>query len=274
MNIHPTAVVDPAAQIAADVEIGPYAVIEADTQIGPGCVIGAHAVIRRYTIMGDNNFVDCSAVLGGYPQDLKFDPKMISYLRIGDGNTFRECITINRATVENGSTTVGNNTYWMNHAHAGHDVTVGNNVILPSNTQIGGHARIDDGAILPANGNIHQFCWVGRKVMFQGGAQTSMHIPPFVICADVNNVVSLNVVGLKRDPNISDEDRRQIKEAFAITYRQGLGMAKIIERLEACTDFGVPASQFRDFVKEVFDAQPPYKRGLCPRLGRISGRRG
>lgn len=274
MSIHPTAIVDSSARIADDAEIGAYAIVEADTEIGSGSKIRPHAVIRRYTIMGKNNIVDSSTVLGGEPQDLKFDPDMVSYLRIGDGNIFRECVTINRATKEGSSTTVGNNTYWMNHAHAGHDVTIGSNVIMPSNTQVAGHSRIDDGAILPANGNIHQFCWVGKKVMFQGGAQVSMHVPPFVLCAMDNNVVGLNVVGLKRDPNISDEDRKQIKEAFEITYRSGLPLEKAVEQLDACSEWEPAACEFRQFVKDVFIAQPPYKRGLCPRLGRLAGRRG
>lgn len=274
MSIHPTAIIDPTAQLGDDIEVGPYAIIEGDTVIGNGCVIRPHAVIRRYTIMGDRNFVDSGVVIAGDPQDLKFDRDMVSYVRIGNDNTFKEYVTINRATVDGGATVVGDNNYWMCYGHAGHDVTVCNNVIVAPNCQIGGHSTIHDGAILPANGNIHQFCWIGRKVMFQGGAQTSMHLPPYVIVADVNNVVGLNAVGLKRDPNISAEDITQIKEAFSITYRQGHNKAEVLHRLDACKDWGDAADEFRQFVHKVTQAQRPYNRGLCPKLSRISGRRG
>ena len=272
-KIHPTAVVGPSAKLADDVEIGPFAIVEENVEIGPGTVVRPHAVIRRFTTLGANNYVDSFVVLGGEPQDYKFDADSETFLRIGDNNTFREGVTISRATTPGESTTVGSNTYWMANSHAGHDCTIHDNVILANGGNVAGHCTIGRGAILPANGNIHQFVWIGEKVMFQGCAQVSMHVPPFVMCAQDNNVVTLNAVGLRRSPEISDQDRLQIKEAFNLTYRSNLTPAQALEKMNAHADWGAAASRFRQFINDAINAEKPFKRGLCPHLSRIGARR-
>ena len=272
-KIHPTAVVDPGAEIGEDVEIGAFAVVEGDVSIGQGTVLRPHAVVRKYTTLGKGNLVDSFAVLGGHPQDYKFDPDRVSYLKIGDGNTFREGVTISRATTENQATIVENNTFWFANSHAGHDCHIHDNVILVNGTLVAGHCTIGKGAILPANGTIHQFCWIGEKVMFQGLAGVSMHVPPYVMCADINKVTSLNSVGLRRSQEISDEERRQVKEAFKITYRSGLSTTGALEKMDECTDWGEAPSKFREFIRRVVNAEAPFNRGLCPRVSRIESRK-
>lgn len=272
-NIHPTAVVDPSAIIAEDVEIGPFAVVEADVKIGSGTVLRSHSVVRQYTEMGSGNVVDSFAVLGGLPQDYKFDPSQETYLKIGDGNIFREGVTVNRATGEGEATVVGNNNYWFANSHAGHNVTIGNQIVLVNGVLVAGHATIGDRVILPSNGGIHQFCWVGEGVMFQGKAGASMHVPPYVLCSEINCIVALNSVGLRRRDDISNEDYRQVKEAFNLVYRSGLGLQQAIEQMDACSDWGVAAGKFRDFVRNVYNAEPPFDRGLCPKLSRVKNRR-
>lgn len=272
-KIHPTAVVDPSARLADDVEIGPHAIVEADVEIGAGTVLRPHSIVRRFTTMGANNYVDSFVVLGGEPQDYKFDSKLETFLRIGENNTFREGVTISRATTLGQATTVGNETYWMANSHAGHDCEIHDNVILANGCNLAGHCTIGRGSILPANGNTHQFVWIGEMVMCQGGAQMGMHVPPFVICAQDNNVVTLNAIGLRRSPEISDEDRKQIKEAFALTYRSSLTPTRALEKMDACTDWGRAAGKFRQFIHDALAAEPPFKRGLCPHLSRIGSRR-
>ena len=273
-RIHPTAVVAPEAKLAEDVEVGPYCVVEKDVEIGAGTVLRSHVVLRRYTTLGSDNRVEPFVVLGGDPQDLKFNPDQVSYLRIGDGNVFREGVTISRATGQDHETVVGNRTYWFANSHAGHNARIGDEVILINGALVGGHCTIGRGAILPANGTVHQFTWVGEKVMFQGVASAGMHVPPYVMCAQINNVVSLNSVGLRRSEEISPEDLRQIREAFAITYRSGLKLQEALEKMDACTDWGAAAGRFREFVRKVLSAKVPYNRGLCPHLSRISTRHG
>jgi UDP-N-acetylglucosamine acyltransferase len=263
-KVHPTAIVHASAQLAEDVEVGPYCVIESDVSIGPRCVLRAGAAVRRYTTMGADNVVDTGCVLGGEPQDLKFSPSTVSYLRIGEGNVFREHVTISRATTPGNATVVGDRTYWMAGAHAGHDSTVESDAILVNGSAIAGHATVGRGAILSAHGVVHQFCWVGERVMVRGNGGATMHVPPYVMIANMNQVVGLNVVGLRRAKDITDQDRAQIKEAFGITYRSGLPMTKALVRMDACQDWGEAALRFREFVRRVLAAKKPYNRGLIP----------
>ena len=180
-KIHATAVVDETAKLGDDVEIGAFAVIESNVEIGAGTIIRPHAIIRRYTTMGKGNYVDSFTSLGGEPQDYKFDPNEVSYLRIGDKNIFREGVTISRATGDGNATTVGNGTFWMATSHAGHNAVIGDNVIFVNCSAVAGHVTVGRGTILPAHGAIHQFVWIGEKVMFQGGACASSHVPPYLM---------------------------------------------------------------------------------------------
>jgi UDP-N-acetylglucosamine acyltransferase len=256
--------VHPSAQLAEDVEIGPYCLIEADVQIGPGTVVRDHAVVRRYTSLGKGNFVDAFVVLGGEPQDLKFSPQTVSYLRIGDENVFREGVTISRATGEGNATIVGHRTYWMTGAHAGHNAVIGDQAILTNHCAVAGHVTLGPRVILSINAAVHQFCWIGELVMCQGNAGLSMHVPPYVMCADgINHVIGLNVVGLRRAPDITELDRRQIRQAFELTYRRRLSRQQALEAMDAHTDWGKAADKFRQFVRKVFGAAKPYNRGLC-----------
>jgi UDP-N-acetylglucosamine acyltransferase len=263
-KIHPTAIVHPGAQLAEDVEIGPYCLVESDVQIGAGTVLRDHVVVRRYTTLGKGNFVDAFVALGGEPQDLKFDPQTVSFLRIGDDNIFREGVTISRATGQGQATIVGHKTYWMVHAHAGHNTVVGDQAILTNNCAVAGHVTLGPRVILSANVLVHQFCWIGEMVMIQGNVGLSMHVPPYVMCGDgVNHVIGLNVVGLRRAPDITDADRRQIREAFTLTYRSGLNREQALQALDAHTEWGPAAAKFREFVRKVYAAAKPYNRGLC-----------
>ncbi len=270
-TIHPTAQVDSSAVLADDVEVGPFSLVEPDVTIGPGTVLRSHVVIRRHTTLGAGNLVDSFAVLGGPPQDYKFDPSQVSYLKIGNGNIFREGVTVNRATGEGAATVVGDNTYWFANSHAGHNTEIRDRAILVNGTLVGGHSTVGSRAILGANGAIHQFCRIGERVMFQGGAMVGMHVPPYVLCAEVNKVISLNAVGLRRSDDMTDEDRKQIKEAFNLVYRCGHSLEEAIEKMDACADWGKAAGAFREFVRKAADAAPPFDRGLCPHMPRARG---
>lgn len=262
-KIHPTAIVDPSARLADDVDIGPYCVVEADVVISAGTVLRSHAIVRRYTTLGEGNFVDSFVVLWGEPQDLKFNRHGRTFLVIGDRNVFRENVTISRATTDGTATTVGSRTYWMAGSHAGHNATIEDEVILVNNASIAGHATIHRGAILSGNVLIHQFVWVGDRCMSQGMAAVSMHVPPYCMFAGPNTVVSLNTVGLRRAPEITEADRQQLKLLFDVTYRKGLSIQEALERMNAMNDLGAPGRRFREFVHKVVHAEKPYRRGLC-----------
>jgi UDP-N-acetylglucosamine acyltransferase len=272
-TIHPTAIVDPSAIIADSTEIGAYAIVEADCTIGAGTVLRSHAIVRRYTSLGEGNVVDSFVTLGGEPQDLKFDAKQVSFLKIGDRNTFREGVTISRATGEGLTTTVGNDNYWMANTHAGHNATIGNNVIMANGTLIAGHATIGDACVFGGCASVHQFVWIGQRVMLQGFAGISMHVPPFVICTQTNHISSLNSVGLRRAEGITVEDRAEVKEAFRLTYRCDLTPTKALAAMDEHTEWGSPAVEFREFVRKAIHAEKPHQRGLIPRLDRLASRR-
>lgn len=266
-RIHPTAVVDPSAELADDVEIGAYAVVEDHVKIGRGTVLRSHAVVRRYTMLGEGNLVDSFAVLGGEPQDYKFDPRQVSYLRIGDRNIFREGVTISRGTGEGTETRVGNGTYWMANSHAGHNCVIGDGVVFPNGALAAGHCTIENRVIMPGNGGLHQFVWVGELCMFQAGTLIGMHAPPFCLLAQDNNIVGLNVVGMRRAKDLTEDDRRDVKEAFSLLYRSGLTPTAALAEMDQRT-FGPAGTKFREFVRKALAAEKPYNRGLLPHLQR------
>lgn len=264
-RIHPTAIVDDSVRLGDDVEIGAYCIVEGDVSIGDSSVLRPHAIIRRHTTLGSGNYVDSYAVLGGDPQDYKFDRKTVSYLRIGDDNVFREGVTISRATGAEMATVVGNGTYWMTNSHAGHNAVVADRVILANGAALAGHSEVGAGSVLSAGALLHQFCWMGDMVMAQGNAAMSMHCPPYLIMSlPINNIAGLNIVGLKRAPHITAEDRKQIREAFRLTYRCGQSPTKALAQMDACTDWGEPADKFRQFIRRILSAQGVNKRGMSP----------
>jgi len=263
-KIHPTAIVDPSAELDGTVEIGPYAVVEGDVKIGAGTVLQAHVVIHSHTEVGCNNQIHPFVVLGGGPQDYGHKPGTVSYVKIGDNNVLREGVTINRATGEGNVTVIGNNTMWMATSHAGHNAVVADNVVCANGVALAGYSEIGARAILSGGVMIHQFTWIGDMVMTQGMAGASCHVPPYCLLAEgINVLIGLNSVGLRRSEHISREDHKQIKEAFNLTYRSHLPKSRILEKMDACTDWGRAAGKFRDFIHKVVDAEKPYRRGLC-----------
>jgi len=263
-KIHKTAVVDELARIADDVEIGPYCIVEADTEIGPGTRLLSHAVVRRYTTIGAGNVLHAGAVLGGEPQDYKFLPETKSYLRVGDCNVFREGVTISRATTPGGATSIGSHTLWMANSHCGHDSQVGDHVIMTNSAVLAGHVKVADRCMLSAYAGVHQFCWVGSLVLFQGGVIATMHVPPFVLLGNrANCVAGLNVVGMRR-AGLTPQEREEIQHAFRIVYRSGLTMSRAISELQALSNPGRYAGEFLGFLVEAHSAPKPFNRGIIP----------
>ena len=179
---NPLSYIHPGAKIGANCTIEPFVYIDDNVVIGDNCHIMAHASILSGTRMGNNNRVFHGAVVGGIPQDLKFVGEDTT-LEIGDNNTIRENVTLNRGTASKGKTVIGNNNLFMENCHIGHDSVVGSNCIIGNSTKIAGEVNIDDFAILSACVLVHQFCHLGGHIMVQGGSKVSMDIPPYVIAA-------------------------------------------------------------------------------------------
>ena len=243
MSIHPTAIIDPAAQIGTDVEIGPYVVISGGAVIGDKCTIQAHAVIEGLVKMGNENFVGYGAIIGAAPQDLTFDPKTKSSVEIGNRNTIREYCTVHRGTMEGSATTIGDENFLMAGNHLGHNCTLGNGVVMANDCLLAGHVRIDDRAFIGGGSRFHQGIRMGRLVMAEG--RFTQNLPPFLSAAK-NEVYGFNVIGMRR-ANFSGAERDEIKRAFKLLYRSGLNTKQALEKA-AETEFGPIGREFFEFV--------------------------
>lgn len=249
-GIHETAIIHPSAVIGKDVTVGPYAVIDENTEIGDGCVIGAHVTIHPYTKIGKNCrfFPGCS--IGAVPQDLKFVGEK-TYTIIGDGGTFRECCTVNRAVGEGNETRIGNNILMMAYTHVAHNCIVGNNVIMSNVATLAGHVIVEDRAVIGGLSAVHQFCKIGRNVMIGGMARVNQDVPPFMICAgDPAFVSGLNSVGLSR-AGMPVEERSELKKAFRIIYRSGLSLQEAISTMEQELSSSEPIEHLLRFLRNV-----------------------
>lgn len=270
-RIHPSADVHASAVLHHGVDIGP------GCRVGPNCVIGARTVLRHgsvvwaHTTLGEDNLLHPFAVLGGDPQDKAFNESKPGRLVVGDRNIFREYSNISRSTIPKDAdpesippTIIGHGNFFMVGAHAGHNAVVGDNCILVNYASIAGHTRLGDGVVMSAFTNVHQFCRVGDMAMFQGGAGLSMHAPPFVMLMAPNNIVAgLNRVGLRRNPNITHEDRLQVRDAFRIMYRSARGRP-LLDRLAECETMtlGPAAAKFVKAFRDSLDDKPPRRRGV------------
>jgi UDP-N-acetylglucosamine acyltransferase len=260
VKIHPTAVVDAAAQIADGAEIGPYAVIAADVRIGEDTVVSSHVTIERFVTIGARNIIGPGCVLGGAPQDLSFSPERKTSVVIGDDNIIREHCTIHRGSPEGTATTVGNNNFLMVGAHLGHNCAVGNKIIIANNCLLAGHVQVDDQAFLGGGSTFHQNMRVGRLVMVQGSSAFGRDLPPFTLGAERNAVFGLNVIGMRRS-GFSAEQRKDVKNAFSLLYLSGLNLSQALEKAEQTT-FGELGKEFFDFVREA------KRQSICPYRGK------
>lgn len=232
--ISPLAYIDPEAKIGENCEIGAFAYIDKNVVIGNNCEIMPHASVLYGTRMGNNNKVFHGAVIGGVPQDLKFKGEDTT-CEIGDNNTIRENVTINRGTASRGKTVVGSNNLFMENSHIGHDCIIGNGCIIGNSSKMAGEVVIDDNAILSACVLVHQFCHIGGYIMVQGGSRTSMDIPPYIIVGrEPARYCGLNIVGLRRR-GFSNETITNIRNAYRLIYESdnnvSTGLAKIKETI-------------------------------------------
>lgn len=230
-RIHPTAIVDPKAQLDSGVTVEPYAVIDADTQIGAGSVIGAHARIANGARLGTNVRIYDGAAISNPPQDLKYAGEPTE-LYVGDRTVVRECATLNRGTIASGKTVVGADCLIMAYAHVAHDNELGHHVILANAVQLGGHVHLGDWAIVGGGTVIHQFCMVGPHVMIGGGFRVTQDIVPFVTTGGYPlKTLSINRIGLERR-GFSPEQIAAITRAFRTIFRSGLNMSQALEKLK------------------------------------------
>ncbi len=230
MPIHPTAHVDPSVDIHPSNDVGPGAIVEAGVTMGENNRLHAYAQVFSGTTLGDGNTIFSGAMIGNTPQDVSFTGEP-SFTVIGNGNTFREHVTIHRGTKPGTTTVIGNECYLMAAAHVAHNCQVGNNVTFVNAAMIAGHAEVGDRAFLSAQITVHQFVRIGALVMFSGLSATNQDIPPYVIAGGRGAAAQgVNVVGLRR-AGFSAEARRSVQDAFKVLYRSGVPVPEAAESL-------------------------------------------
>jgi UDP-N-acetylglucosamine acyltransferase len=246
--IDPRAVISPKAELAADVTVGPFSIIGPDVIIGPGTVIGPHAVINGPTRIGAGNRIYQFASIGDAPQDKKYAGEP-TRLEIGDRNVFRESCTINRGTThDKGVTSIGSDNLFMAYSHVAHDCVVGNNIVFANGATLGGHVEVGDWVILGGLAAIHQFCKVGAYAFIAGGAIVTRDVPNYVMVAgNPAEPSTINAVGLKRR-GFTEDQIRNIRNAFRILYRSDLLLADAVAKLEELGKTQPEVAAFVEFI--------------------------
>lgn len=254
--IHPTAVIDPKAELGNNVTVGPYSVIEADCTIGDNVWIDSHVKVARYTSIGEGSRIYKGALVGEEPQDHRFKVGTVAHTLIGSNVTLREYVTIHRSPFEGGKTVVGDGTLLMAFCHVGHDARIGNFVTAANHTAFSGHVVVCDRAVLSGYVLIHQFCRIGKLAMIGGRTIIRQDVPPYCMLAENETVCGPNVVGLRRAG--FDSDRRlAIKNAIRSYFFRGLNSSNALQLISG----NFPDNDdIREFIEFIQDSE----RGIMP----------
>ncbi len=248
-QVHSTAIVDPSAELGAETVVGPYCLVGPNVVLGTGCWLQHHVTLSGPTRAGARNkfFAYCS--IGQQTQDLKYlgEP---TYLEIGDDNSFREFVTVNRSTKADGKTRVGSCGNFLAYTHIGHDCTVGDSVIFSNNGTLAGHVQVGDHAVIGGLTAIHQFCRIGRFAITGGCSKIVQDIPPFMI-ADGNpaQIRGINLIGLERN-GFPAETVKLLKEAFRLIYRSKLNTRQAIEAVRNELPANAEIAQMIEFIEQ------------------------
>src|SRR3989338_2501782 len=223
-TIHPTAIVDPQAELSSGVVVGPYAVIGPQVRVGPQTAVGAHCVLEGCTTIGADCQIFTGAVIGSIPQDLKYEGEK-SELIIGDRNKIREYVTMNPGTSGGGGkTVVGSDGLFMAYSHVAHDCVLGDRVVLANSAALAGHITIEDRASVGGLVGIHQFVRVGTLAFIGGCSRVVQDVPPYSICVGYPaKVFGINSEGLKR-AGMSAETKQRLHRAFKVLFNSKLSM--------------------------------------------------
>jgi UDP-N-acetylglucosamine acyltransferase len=232
VSIHPTALINPKAELGNDVSIGPYTIVDADVVVGDKCNIGPHVYLADGTRLAKNCTIHNGAVVATPPQDMKFKGEKTTF-EIGENTTIREFCTLNRGTTEHMKSTIGSNCFLMAYVHVAHDCTIGNNVILANGVQMGGHTEIGDWAILGGLTAVHQFSKVGNHAMIGGGFRIVKDVPPYILAGGTPLLYEgLNIVGLRRR-GFSREAIDSLTNAYHRLYLSKLNVSQAVEKIRA-----------------------------------------
>ncbi len=249
VQIHPTAIVDPGAQIGAGSEIGPYCVIGPNVMLDENCWLQHHVTLCGPMRAGARNKFYAYCSIGQQTQDLKYKGEP-TYLEIGDENTFREFVTVNRSTTGEGKTRIGSGGNFLAYSHIGHDCRVGDEVVFSNNGTLAGHVEVGDNAVMGGLTAVHQFCRIGRFAITGGCSKIVQDVPPFMI-ADGNpaEIRGVNSVGLERKGYAPDKIK-PIKEAFRLLFRSKFNTGQALEAIRKELPPSEEINQIVEFIEK------------------------
>jgi UDP-N-acetylglucosamine acyltransferase len=249
-GVHPTALVDPGARLARGVSVGPYSVIGPDVEVGEETWIGAHVMLDGHVRIGRRNRIFHFASIGAPPQDKKYKGEPTA-VEIGDDNTIREYVTINRGTaLDAGVTRLGNENWVMAYVHFAHDCQIGSKTIFANACQLAGHVSVGDWAIFGATTLVHQFVHIGAHAFTGMGTYLPQDLPPYVMAAgNMARPFGINSEGLKRR-GFTPEAIAGLKKAYRTLYRSGLGLEEAKRELESQAAGCAPVRDILDFLSK------------------------
>src|SRR5881398_142679 len=231
VEIHPTAIVDPKAELGAETIVGPYCIVGSEVVLGEGCWLQHHVTLQGPMRAGAKNKFYAYCSIGQQTQDLKYAGEP-TFLEIDDENTFREFVTVNRSTKSDGKTRIGSRGNFLAYSHVGHDCRAGNEVVFSNNGTLAGHVEVGDNAVMSGLTAVHQFCRIVLFAITGGCSKIVQDVPPFMI-ADGNpaEIRGVNLIGLERK-NYPPESVKLIKEAFRLIYRSKYNRRQAIEAMQ------------------------------------------
>ncbi len=249
-EIHPQAVVAPGARLGAGVRVGAFAVVGEGVELGEGCLLHPHAVVRGPSRFGKNNVFHSFSTIGGDPQDLKYKGEPTE-LHVGDGNTFRECVTVSRGTTQGGGkTTIGDNNLILAYSHIAHDCHVGNETLFVNGATLAGHIVVEDFATVGAFSPVHQFCRIGRHAYIGACTVITQDVPPFsrVVTERETKCYGVNTIGLERrgfDPGRI----RALHTAFRLLLRSKLNTTQALAEMRATLGGSADVEELIQFIE-------------------------
>ena len=258
-HIHPTAIVDPQARLADDVDVGPSCVVQGPVDIGPGCRLIGQVYLNGPVTLGESNTLYPFVCVGFEPQHHGYRGGTAGVV-IGDRNVFREMAVVHASMESDRPTRIGNDNFFMTNSHVGHDVHVTDRCTIASGALLAGYARLEPQIIMGGNSAIHQYCRVGRLAFMGGGATASRDVPPFMLCRHDDQVISLNVVGLRRS-GVERAAIDAVRAAFRTLYLCNHTNPIAADLIEQSAQDGTPGA---DLLQELVDFIRTSRRGLCP----------
>jgi len=247
-KIHPTALIDPRAEIGTGVSIGPFAIIGPQVTVGDRCRIGPRVTLQRNVRLAEDVSIGDGTILGGDPQDLKYDGQE-TWVEIGAGTIIREYTTINRGTAATLKTTVGARCFIMTYVHLAHDCQVGDDVVIANATQCAGHVTIHDRAVLSGLNAVHQFVTIGSYAFVGGGSRVNQDIPPYVkAVGNPMELYGLNSIGLQR-AGFSGDTIAALKRAYRLFFNSDLNLSQALDRARRELPASPEVARFLAFVE-------------------------